>query len=372
MIFLIADWTVDPGAGARPLADTRRLAGVAGLHPLAVFRQCRLHSFREAGPDPGEPTVASVPILRSRRSRRSRRGGPTWHELPGWGPENLTGRPGCPGRPFRSSSASPASGGTPIHYLDEGSGPALLLVSAGQWSFMFRDVILRLRGQFRCLTLDFPGSGLSPNAPDHSVGANARILEGFIDALDLQDVTMVVHDAGGPAGFLVATRRPERFRALVISNTFGWPLAAHPAVRRTLRVVASRPFGAVNRLTNVMARFTASRYGVGRRMSKADRRSFLGPWRSRGCRRATWQVLAGLLRIDPVMASVERSLRAEFADLPVLTLSGARTIRTAGRLGSDGSLFRSPQPESTTGTTSRSTTTRTPMPPRSPRGGRRR
>ena len=102
--------------------------------------------------------------------------------------------------------------GKRIHYIDEGSGPALLLVSAGQWSFMFRDVILRLRGQFRCLTLDFPGSGLSPNAPDHSVGANARILEGFIDALDLQDVTMVVHDAGGPAGFLVATRRPERFR----------------------------------------------------------------------------------------------------------------------------------------------------------------
>jgi haloalkane dehalogenase len=189
---------------------------------------------------------------------------------------------------------------------------------------MFRDVILRLRGQFRCLTLDFPGSGLSSNAPDHSGGANARILEGFIDALDLQDVTMVVHDAGGPAGFLVATRRPERFRALVISNTFGWPLAGYPAMRRTLRVVASRPFGAVNRLTNVTARFTASRYGVGRRMSKADRRSFLGPWRSRGCRRASWQVLAGPLRIDPVMASVERSLRAEFADLPVLTLFGRK------------------------------------------------
>jgi haloalkane dehalogenase len=49
-------------------------------------------------------------------------------------------------------------GGTRIHYVDEGSGPALLQVSAGQWSFIFRDVIVRLRGQFRCLTLDFPGS----------------------------------------------------------------------------------------------------------------------------------------------------------------------------------------------------------------------
>jgi pimeloyl-ACP methyl ester carboxylesterase len=193
-------------------------------------------------------------------------------------------------------------GGMRIHYVDEGSGPALLLVSAGQWSFMFRDVIVRLRGQFRCLTLDFPGSGLSPDAPghDHSVPVGAQILEGFIDALDLQDITMVVHDAGGPLGFLAATRRPERFRALVITNTFGWPLGGYPAVRRTLEVAGSRPFGAVNNLTNVMARDS---------------------------RRATQQTLAGVLRIDPVMAEVERSLRIALADLPVLTLFGRKNDR---------------------------------------------
>jgi haloalkane dehalogenase len=219
--------------------------------------------------------------------------------------------------------------GKPIHYVDEGSGPALLLVSAGQWSFMFRDVIMRLRGQFRCLTLDFPGCGLSPDAPghDHSVQANARILEGFIDALDLQDITMAVHDVGGPLGFLTAARRPQRFRALVISNTFGWPLASYPAVRRTLKAVGSRPFGALNALTNVVALFTASRYGVGRHMSKADRRAFRGPWRSRSNRRATQNTLAGALRIDPIMAEVERSLRATLADLPVLTLFGRKNDR---------------------------------------------
>lgn len=219
--------------------------------------------------------------------------------------------------------------GTRIHYVDEGSGPALLLVSAGQWSFMFRDVIVRLREQFRCLTIDFPGCGLSPDAPghDHSVPAGAQILEGFIDAFDLQDITMVVHDVGGPLGFLVATRRPERFRALVITNTFGWPLASYPAVRRTLAVVGSRPFGAVNNLTNVMALFTASRYGVGRKMSRADRRAFLGPWRSRNSRQATQQTLAGALRIDPIMADLQRSLRLTLAGLPVLTLFGRKNDR---------------------------------------------
>ena len=214
--------------------------------------------------------------------------------------------------------------GQPIHYIDEGSGPALLFVSAGQWSFMFRDVIAHLRGRFRCLTLDFPGSGLSPAAPghDHSIRVNAALLTGFIDSLDLQDITLAVHDVGGPVGFLAAVGQPDRIRALVITDTFGWPQAGYPAVRRMLKLVGGRPFGALNSLTNVVARFTATSYGVGRQLSRADRRSFRGPWRSRASRRATLQVLAGVLRIDPLMAEVERSLRADLSGLPVLTLFG--------------------------------------------------
>jgi pimeloyl-ACP methyl ester carboxylesterase len=240
----------------------------------------------------------------------------TGHGRPQWLP--------WPVFPFQSRCAD--IGGKRIHYIDEGSGPALLFVSAGQWSFMFRDVILRLRGRFRCLTLDFPGSGLSPDAAghDHSVQANAQILESFIDALDLQDITMALHDVGGPLGLLIATRRPQRFRGLVLSNTFGWPLAGYPAVRWMLKVVTSPLFGEVNNLTNVVALLTASSYGVGRKMSRADRRSFLGPWRCRSSRRATLQVLGGALRIDPMMASVERSLATTLADLPVLTLFGRK------------------------------------------------
>jgi haloalkane dehalogenase len=216
--------------------------------------------------------------------------------------------------------------GKTIHYVDEGSGPALLLVSAGQWSFIFRDVIVRLRGEFRCVTLDFPGCGLSPVAPGHDNGvrSNARILDGFIDALDLQDITMVVHDVGGPIGFLVAIGRPARFRGLVISNSFAWPLRGYPAVRAMLTLVSSRPFGAINDLTNLLARTTATSYGVGRHLSRADRRAFLAPWRARSFRRATLQVLGGVLSIDDTMAEVERSLPAALRGLPILTLFGRR------------------------------------------------
>jgi haloalkane dehalogenase len=235
---------------------------------------------------------------------------------PSWLPESAF--------PFESRFLSIE--GKRIHYIDEGSGPALVFVSAGQWSFMFRDVILRLRDQFRCLTLDFPGSGLSPAAPDHdhSVRSNAWVLDGFINALDLQDITLVVHDVGGPIGFLVATLRPERIRALVISNTFGWPLVDYPAVRRALKVIANPALAWLNDVTNALAIVTASSYGVGRHMAKGDRKAFLGPWRSRADRRATQQILAGVLRIDPLMAGIERSLQSSLGEVPVLTLFGRK------------------------------------------------
>jgi len=91
-----------------------------------------------------------------------------------------------------------------------------------------------------------------------------------------------------------------------------------------LRLVSSPPFGAVNSLTNLVAWFTAGSYGVGRQLTRADRRSFRGPWRCRRSRRATLRILAGALRIDPIMADVERGLRTTLADLPVLTLFGRK------------------------------------------------
>ena len=217
-------------------------------------------------------------------------------------------------------------GGALVHYVDEGTGPTVLLVSPGQWTFMFRDLILRLRSRFRCVALDFPGCGLSPVPArfDPSVRANADMLAGFIDALDLDDVTLLVHDVGGPVGFLVALDRPQQVRALVVSNTFAWPLTDYPVVRWMLRAVGSSPFGVLNDLTNTLALLTATSYGVGRRMTATDRRIFRRPWRSRAHRRATQRIIAAARSVDTEMAGVEQRLGATFADRPVLTLFGAR------------------------------------------------
>jgi haloalkane dehalogenase len=126
--------------------------------------------------------------------------------------------------PFESHYAE--LDGNSVHYVDEGSGsPLLLLHGNPTWSFLYRDVIKGLRDRYRCIAPDYPGFGLSRAAPGHGFtpAEHATVIERFVEALDLSGVTMMVQDWGGPIGFAVATRQPERFSAFVIGNTWAWP-----------------------------------------------------------------------------------------------------------------------------------------------------
>jgi haloalkane dehalogenase len=118
--------------------------------------------------------------------------------------------------------------GARVHYVDEGSGPPLLLLHGNPtWSFLYRDIIMGLRERYRCIAPDHPGFGLSRAAPGYGYAPreHADTLEKLLQQLDLSDVTMMVQDWGGPIGFAVATRHPERFSAFVIGNTWAWPKA---------------------------------------------------------------------------------------------------------------------------------------------------
>jgi len=117
--------------------------------------------------------------------------------------------------------------GVRVHYVDEGSGPPLLLLHGNPtWSFLYRDVIGGLRDRFRCIAPDHPGFGLSRPAPagyGFTPAEHAHVLERLIERLELRGITMMVQDWGGPIGFAVAARRPDRFAAFVIGNTWAWP-----------------------------------------------------------------------------------------------------------------------------------------------------
>jgi haloalkane dehalogenase len=122
--------------------------------------------------------------------------------------------------------------GAEVHYIDEGEGPVFLCLHGNPtWSFLYRHVVRGLRDQFRCIAVDYPGFGLStaPVGYRYTIAEHARVVEGFIEHLDLRDVTVMVQDWGGPIGFWVATHHPERFRAFVIGNTWAWPISGDRA-----------------------------------------------------------------------------------------------------------------------------------------------
>lgn len=117
--------------------------------------------------------------------------------------------------------------GHTIHYVDEGSGPTLLLVHGNPtWSFFWRDVIRTLRDDFRCVALDYPGFGLSSAAPGYRYlpEEHADVVTRFVDALGLVGVTLVGQDWGGLIGLAVVERRPGVFDRLVLANTWAWPV----------------------------------------------------------------------------------------------------------------------------------------------------
>lgn len=129
-------------------------------------------------------------------------------------------------------------GANRLHYLDEGSGPPVLFVHGNPtWSFYWRHLVTALRGTHRAVAIDHLGCGLSdkPEAGPYRLKDHVDRLEALVLALDLRDITLVVHDWGGAIGMGVAVRHPERFARFVVFNTAAFPSPAIP-----LRIAACR------------------------------------------------------------------------------------------------------------------------------------
>jgi haloalkane dehalogenase len=118
-----------------------------------------------------------------------------------------------------------------LHYVDEGppdAPPVLMLHGNGTWSYMYRRPIAELaeRGH-RCVAFDHMGFGRSDKPPylsRYRLQAHLDNALALIDALDLRDAVLVVHDWGGPIGLGAALERRDRFRGVVIMNTWAWEL----------------------------------------------------------------------------------------------------------------------------------------------------
>lgn len=143
--------------------------------------------------------------------------------------------------PFRSRWFDSSVGR--VHYVDEGEGPPILFLHGNPtWSFLYRGVVIRLRSRFRCIAPDYPGFGLSehPRGYDYTPAEHAAVVGELIDHLDLDGLTIMGQDWGGPIGMRVALDRVDRLRALVMGNTWYWP-AERLSMRSFAHVMSSQP-----------------------------------------------------------------------------------------------------------------------------------
>lgn len=115
--------------------------------------------------------------------------------------------------------------GHSMAYVDTGTGEPIVLVHGNPtWSYLWRNVIKGLEKKHRCIAPDLIGFGCSDKPHDadyYSLDRHIRNLGALIRHLDLDKVTLVVQDWGGPIGLGWAVRNPDKVARLVILNTWG-------------------------------------------------------------------------------------------------------------------------------------------------------
>jgi len=216
--------------------------------------------------------------------------------------------------------------GARIHYVDEGTGDALLLLHGNpSWSFLYRKIIARLKDDYRCVAPDYPGYGMSEAPPGYryTPREHSRFLEEFVDKLGLSRLTVMVQDWGGPIGFAFAGRRPELIRAFVVGNTFAWPLNGDPRVALFSRMMGGYIGRSLTWAFNFVPRFFFWR-GLARPVAPEVRRLYLAPWRPHSRRKAAAITAGQLTGASEFLQEVEHMVTTRLATKPALIVWGTK------------------------------------------------
>lgn len=114
--------------------------------------------------------------------------------------------------------------GVTLRYRLEGSGPALVLVHSHFLEMGLWDAWLpSLSPHFTVLRYDLTGHGLTGPDPFgvYNVERDVKLLDGLLQQLGIEDVSLVGSSLGGNIAFTFAAQQPQRVRALVLINSGG-------------------------------------------------------------------------------------------------------------------------------------------------------
>lgn len=122
--------------------------------------------------------------------------------------------------------------GSKMHYIEEGSGnPILFIHGMPTWSYTWRNVMPDVAKVGRCIAVDLIGMGRSdkPNIA-YTIYEHIDYLNGFIQALNLKNITLVMHGWGSIVGLSYAMHHASLIKSLVFLESYIRPIPENPAM----------------------------------------------------------------------------------------------------------------------------------------------
>ena len=181
-----------------------------------------------------------------------------------------------------------------IAYVEAGKGnPVLFIHGNPTSSYLWRNVMPHVESRGRVIALDLIGMGKSDKPDvDYRFSTHASYLEGFIKALDLKNITLVVHDWGSALGMHYARRHPDNVRAIAFMEAIAapvWPAPSYAALGpagemfRNLRTAG--PGEEMILKKNFFVDFVLPNMGVMRKLSDVEMASYREPYATEESRR---------------------------------------------------------------------------------------
>ncbi|MFD2244894.1 alpha/beta fold hydrolase [Pontibacter ruber] len=190
-----------------------------------------------------------------------------------------------------------------MHYIDEGQGDPIVFVhGTPTWSFLWRQQIKPLSRSYRCIAPDHLGFGLSNKPVNYSYTpeAHALNLERLIEHLQLKNITLVVHDFGGPIGLSYALRHPDNVKNIIILNTWMWSLEDEKKIQKASDFMS----GGLGRFLYTQLAFSPrillpKGYHERKHLTKDVHRHYLKPLATASDRQASWHFAVALKNSNP-------------------------------------------------------------------------
>jgi len=116
--------------------------------------------------------------------------------------------------------------GSQIHYIDEGTGDPILFVHGNPTSsYLWRNIIPYMTPFDRCIALDLIGMGKSDKPDlDYRFVDHLSYVEGFIEKMELANITLVVHDWGSALGFNYAMEHENNIKGIAFMEAILKPV----------------------------------------------------------------------------------------------------------------------------------------------------